>query len=99
MARSLMAGISALLLAPALVACGGDGDPFCVAMDGLDLTDPEAVLSTIDGLLDQAPAEIRDDLVVLSDGLQAAQDPTASVDQEAIETAADNLTRWEAENC
>jgi predicted small lipoprotein YifL len=96
MKRAVGAVLSAVLLVPSLAACGGNA--LCEVPD-VDTSDAAAVREALDGLVDDAPEEVRDDLEVMVEQLELAESDPASIDVEAMTTASENLTRWEAENC
>src|SRR5699024_5123111 len=101
--KRLMTGVvAAAMLVPALTACGGDGtQEFFDQIQGTDIdaTNPDAVAGAMEDMRDSAPSEIQGDLDTVLDARdQLESDPTA-VDMEELQSATDNLTTWEEENC
>lgn len=102
MKRKIFGALSAGLLAFSLTACGGGDDvqAFCEADPDIDASDPDAVLEAMRDLADDAPSEIRGDVDTLIEQMEVLQEGNIEdVDQDALQTAAENLSAWERENC
>ena len=99
MKRVMTGVLAAALLAPALTACGGDSD-FCeAAPNDIDTSDPAAMQKALEDIADEAPDEVRDDVDVIIEQLKLVEEDPASIDVDAVDTAVENLTTWEEENC
>lgn len=98
--KRVMAGVlAAALLVPALTACGGDSD-FCdAAPQDIDTTDPAAMQEALEEIADEAPDEVSDDVDTIIEQLKLVEEDPASIDVDAVNTAVDNLAKWEEENC
>lgn len=93
---------AALMTVPMLTACGGSGgntDAICKADADFDPSDPAAAVEAIDKMKADAPADIKDDLEVLSEQLKLAQSDPTKMDVDAVGKASDALIKWSAENC
>ncbi|MCK0114139.1 hypothetical protein MWU75_18530 [Ornithinimicrobium sp. F0845] len=99
MKRVMTGVVAAALMVPALTACGGSDD-FCeAAPQDIDTSDPAAMQEALEGIADQAPDEVRDDVDVIIEQLRLVEEDPASIDVDAVNTAVENLTTWEEENC
>lgn len=96
--RALVGVASAALLFPSLAACGG-GNDFCEQAPDVDASDPGAVGDALEGLVDDAPEEIKDDLQVMVDEFNKFEEDPTTVDAEALTEASNNLVAWTNENC
>ncbi len=104
MKRVLTGAVAAALLVPALTACGGSDDAkeFCekeVAAD-LDMNDPAAAKKALQDVTDDAPEEIKDDMQMIVDAMDALESGNIEdVDTDGLTEASENLQTWYEENC
>lgn len=99
MKRKLTGLLAAALMVPTLAACGGNDD-FCdAAPTDIDTNDPAAMQEALEDIADQAPDEVRDDIDVIIEQLRLVEEDPANIDVDAVNTAVNNLTEWEEENC
>ena len=100
--RLLRILVLALLLALVAVACSGDDtQAFCdkqAALEDLDPSDAEAA-DEISSLVDEAPEEIRDDVQIVADALEAVNAGEQPENVDEIQPAAQRVQEWVDENC
>lgn len=103
MKRVMTGVVAAALLVPSLAACGGgDDSDFCEYGSDLDIAsaDSAEVKEELQKAADAAPDEIKDDIQLVVDSLDAMESgDMENLDQDGLMEASTNITNWVSENC